>query len=196
MPTVLGVHLILVFVAIGQEGAAVAAAAPACTTFLNTDFNGHDLHAKHGLGNPGACCSLCKATQGCGFWTFMPGGGVCYMKTSDTGRRPSPRSGADTYTSGCKGTNCTAPPPPPPHPHPPGPQPPGPPPPHGGGECASEWDCSLGGVCSAGKCICDPQYTGSHCSVLQLRRAKLNNGMQVNGTHTWGENYCTARYYL
>ena len=45
MPTVLGVHLILVFVAIGQEGAAVAAAAPACTTFLNTDFNGHDLHA-------------------------------------------------------------------------------------------------------------------------------------------------------
>ena len=49
MPTVLGVHLILVFVAIGQEGAAVAAAAPACTTFLNTDFNGHDLHASMGL---------------------------------------------------------------------------------------------------------------------------------------------------
>ena len=37
-----------------------------------------------------------------------------------------------------------------------------------------------------GKCVCDPQYTGSHCAVLRLRRAKLDNGMQVNGTHTWG----------
>ena len=34
--------------------------------------------------------------------------------------------------------------------------------------------------------MCDPQYTGEQCGVMSLRRAKLDNGMQVNGTHTWG----------
>ena len=34
--------------------------------------------------------------------------------------------------------------------------------------------------------MCDPQYTGRECAVLRLRRAKLDNGMQANGTHTWG----------
>eukprot|EP01047_Picozoa_sp_COSAG01_P026977 COSAG01_NODE_1760_length_9301_cov_8.687242_6_plen_326_part_00 len=160
-----------------------------CKVFNNTDFNGHDLRGAHGVEGPGACCGLCQSTAGCGFWTFMPSGSVCYMKTSDAGRRPSP-AGHGTYTSGCKDMGCAPAPPAPPSPPSPPPPPPfvpgGPPPPHGGGQCASEWDCSLGGLCSTGRCRCDPQYTGSHCAVLRLRRAKLDNGMQVNGTHTWG----------
>ena len=66
------------------------------------------------------------------------------------------------------------------------PPPPLPPPPYGGGACADSWDCSLAGECVSGKCVCDPQYTGSLCAVLRLRRARLGNGMQANGTHTWG----------
>ena len=34
--------------------------------------------------------------------------------------------------------------------------------------------------------MCDAQYTGPLCGVVALRRAKPDNGMQVNGTHTWG----------
>jgi hypothetical protein len=157
-----------------------------CKVFNDTDFNGHDLKAAHGVAGPDACCGVCQSTAGCGFWTYMPGGNVCYMKTSDAGRRPSP-SGHGTYVSGCKDSSCAPAPPAPPAPPPPPPfAPGGPPPPHGGGTCASEWDCSLGGLCSAGKCVCDAQYTGEHCAVLRLRRAKLDNGMQMNGTHTWG----------
>eukprot|EP00662_Eupelagonemidae_sp_cell21_P021959 gene21959-47193_t len=74
--------------------------AGSCKVFANTDFAGHDL--KRGTtANPDACCSLCQANAGCGwlqYWTFMPPA-TCYMKTSDAGRRPSPRP--DVEYSGC-----------------------------------------------------------------------------------------------
>jgi hypothetical protein len=51
-------------------------------------------------------------------------------------------------------------------------------------------DCSLGGVCAAQKCECDPQFTGARCDILHLRgKTKLNNGIHENGAdanHTWG----------
>ena len=90
-------------------------------------------------------------------------------------------------TSGGKSPAPPAPGPRPrPSPPPPPPPPPSPPLPKGGGACATEWDCSLGGECTAGECVCDAQYTGPLCGVVALRRAKPDNGMQVNGTHTWG----------
>ena len=81
-----------------------ATAAPpssACKVFANIDFNGHDLHKAHGGGaaDPAGCCAACGAAKGCGFWTFMPPQ-TCYLKTSDQGRRPSPRAGKGAYTSG------------------------------------------------------------------------------------------------
>lgn len=59
-------------------------------------------------------------------------------------------------------------------------------PPHGGGVCASDWDCSLGGECTDKKCVCDPWFTGSNCTYLNLQRAKPDAGFQVPGFHSWG----------
>lgn len=59
---------------------------------------------------------------------------------------------------------------------------------HGGGNCTSDWDCSLGGECTNNRCVCDAQYTDAHCGVMRLRRAKMNNGVGPSSVaqHTWG----------
>lgn len=44
--------------------------------------------------------------------------------------------------------------------------------PWGGGGCSSDWDCSLGGECKTGKCVCDPWFTGLTCDLLNLQRPK------------------------
>ena len=79
-------------------------------------------------------------------------------------------------------------PPTPPAPTPAAPTPAPAPLPHGGGQCTSDWDCSLGGECERSTCRCDAQFTGAHCGVAHLRRTKINNGIQANSTaaHTWG----------
>lgn len=52
--------------------------------------------------------------------------------------------------------------------------------PQGGGACATDWDCSLGGVCNAQKCQCDPWFTGSSCNFLNLAPAvSQDQGLQV-----------------
>ena len=132
-------------------------AASSCTAPLaNTDFNGPD-----GPGKPcGAkatsaadCCAKCGATSGCKTWTYMPAASNCCFKTSAAGRRTEPG-----YVSGCVEVNgkCPVPipsaPAPPPAPRPPAPSPPPPP-------CQTDEDCSLNGVCSGGKCKCDPGWT-------------------------------------
>ena len=43
--------------------------------------------------------------------------------------------------------------------------------PHGGGACATAWDCSLGGVCAAQACVCDIWFTGATCAQLNLQPA-------------------------
>lgn len=70
-------------------------------------------------------------------------------------------------------------------PQPPAPSPPPPPAPpvvNGGGPCKTDWDCSLGGLCTAGACVCDPQYTGAQCGVMHLRRAKVSRLVAI----AWG----------
>jgi hypothetical protein len=59
-------------------------------------------------------------------------------------------------------------------------------PPHGGGPCQTDWNCSLGGECTAGKCVCDVWFTGSNCTYLNLQRAKPDAGLQVPNYHSWG----------
>jgi hypothetical protein len=68
-----------------------------------------------------------------------------------------------------------APPPPPPTPPtPPSPPPPPPPPP---GPCGSDLDCSLNGICTAGKCACDAPWIGTRCGVLEFAVASPAAGV-------------------
>ena len=60
--------------------------------------------------------------------------------------------------------------------------------PHGGASCTTDWDCCLGGICSTTNktCICDPWFTGSNCTYLNLAHAEENYGFQVPGYYSWG----------
>ncbi len=62
-------------------------------------------------------------------------------------------------------------------------------PPHGGGACATDWDCSLGGTCTEGKCACDAWFTGSNCTLLNLQPAKSGNGFDLSGLSTGGDSF-------
>lgn len=161
------------------------------------------------------CCTLCQTHPPCTHWTRMPGG-TCYLKTSAAGSRSFPG-----YTSGCANSTACAPPtpgPPPAPPNPPAPphtgsyicdvQ---------GGErgvciegpgnytnkscdgqcgtpfqgCASDWDCSLAGVCDTGTkvCRCDPWASGSDCSYLNFQPVDPAVLGYLDPTHSsWGGN--------
>jgi hypothetical protein len=60
--------------------------------------------------------------------------------------------------------------------------------PHGGGACASDWDCSLGGTCESSRCVCDAWWTGSSCALLNLQPAEslTSQGLQVPDYYSWG----------
>jgi hypothetical protein len=58
---------------------------------------------------------------------------------------------------------------------------------HGGGDCADDYDCSLGGTCTAGKCACDIWWTGAMCAQLNLVPADpAASGLAVPGYFSWG----------
>jgi hypothetical protein len=42
--------------------------------------------------------------------------------------------------------------------------------------CATDWDCSLGGECISGACVCDPWFTGVTCALLNLQAPEDNEG--------------------
>eukprot|EP00730_Choanoeca_flexa_P005422 TRINITY_DN11938_c6_g1_i12.p1 TRINITY_DN11938_c6_g1~~TRINITY_DN11938_c6_g1_i12.p1 ORF type:complete len:394 (+),score=50.30 TRINITY_DN11938_c6_g1_i12:2-1183(+) len=54
--------------------------------------------------------------------------------------------------------------------------------------CESVDDCSLGGDCVQGSCVCDSTWTGSKCSVLNLANGSLDNGCALcnSTTDSWG----------
>ena len=189
-------------VALLLAGVVVAAAAPvpACTDHVdpsgcraNSDIVGAEqpMHNLTLAAQITRCSQLCCARADCDAWAVREKYDASWAKNCNGGvdcclLKKTGWSMAGSIPGCTSGGKETAPPAPPPPAPPPTPGPPPPPLPHGGGSCTTEWDCSLGGECTGGKCVCDPQYTGSHCAVLHLRRAKLDNGMQVNGTHTWG----------
>ena len=60
--------------------------------------------------------------------------------------------------------------------------------PQGGAPCASAFDCSLGGECSAAAaCVCDAWWTGPRCDLLNLAPPVTeHDGLQVPGYFSWG----------
>ena len=97
----------------------------------------------------------------------------CYLKTSAAGRR--------AYNDSVSGTIGPLPPVPSP--------PPPPPPPAPSGMCTAAHDCSLGGLCVAGKCACDPAFTGPNCAALNLQLAPRTPLWDAPPrTSSWGGN--------
>ena len=62
--------------------------------------------------------------------------------------------------------------------------------PQGGGKCRSEEDCSLGGLCNDGLCVCDAWFTGPTCALLNLQAQESRNagtcGPHYDGYYSWG----------
>jgi hypothetical protein len=59
----------------------------------------------------------------------------------------------------------------------------------GGGACEDDWSCSLGGLCTGGKCVCDHWTTGPQCNLLNLAHLERNissYGLQMPEYHSWG----------
>ena len=129
--------------------AAASSVASTCKTFPNTDFVGNDLHEED-ANTPGECCDICSTTPGYGFYTFAPPA-TCSLKTSNSGSKPSPASGADAYTSGCRFMNCSAvPEPPTPAPGPSGQVC------HVGTVCAASYSSNGDGCCPYTDAVCCP----------------------------------------
>jgi hypothetical protein len=73
--------------------------------------------------------------------------------------------------------------------------------PHGGGACATDWDCSLGGTCSEQLCVCDLWWTGESCAQLNLQPADPQAcGLVAPGYLSWGghplRDAATGTYHL
>jgi hypothetical protein len=153
------------------------------------------------------CCD--NAAHACAAWTFvswdpynLPGGDncthkgpCCYLKSAAS--KPYRCPNCTSWSK--RGPLPPLRPAPPPAPAPSGPPAPHPLPhplPNGGGPCASVEDCTLGGVCQGGKCLCDPTWTGAQCAQLHLLPARVGSGYPddpVNSSHlptdstfTWG----------
>ena len=52
--------------------------------------------------------------------------------------------------------------------------------------CASDEDCSLLGVCHAGKCACDSGWVGEDCGVADLLPLRPNTGYSNDSAASWG----------
>jgi hypothetical protein len=52
--------------------------------------------------------------------------------------------------------------------------------------CQSEMDCSLGGVCVNGKCLCDKTWKGPTCTALNLLPANRSEGLHQATYASWG----------
>lgn len=62
--------------------------------------------------------------------------------------------------------------------------------PHGGGTCETDWDCSLGGECTNGSCVCDIWFTGTDCHYLNLQAPESTEvgtcGTNFDSYYSWG----------
>ena len=60
--------------------------------------------------------------------------------------------------------------------------------------CTTDAECSYNGVCSAGACVCFPQWGGAHCAALRLVPTRRDAGLQLanasaawaHGVSSWG----------
>jgi hypothetical protein len=44
--------------------------------------------------------------------------------------------------------------------------------------CQNDYDCSLAGTCTNGKCVCQPWVTGDDCAALNLKPLKTKADLQ------------------
>merc|ERR1719174_2492712 len=57
------------------------------------------------------------------------------------------------------------------------------------GNCSSDIDCQLNGICTKGACSCDRPWTGDHCGLLEFREVTMPQGYGMTPNHTtWGGN--------
>merc|ERR1712137_469036 len=55
--------------------------------------------------------------------------------------------------------------------------------------CASDWDCSLAGICNQGTCECDAWAWGHDCSYINLQPVNKHRVGYVDpNTSSWGGN--------
>eukprot|EP00755_Sulcionema_specki_P036574 Sspe_Gene.107207::Locus_85303_Transcript_2_3_Confidence_0.625_Length_1615::g.107207::m.107207 len=54
------------------------------------------------------------------------------------------------------------------------------------GECLTDTDCSLNGVCEGGKCRCDAAWQGQYCETLALLPTHPQWGYNASGEGSWG----------
>ena len=54
------------------------------------------------------------------------------------------------------------------------------------GGCNNVMDCSLGGQCIDGGCVCDPTWNGDYCDILNLLPAKNYKAYYQENESSWG----------
>lgn len=52
--------------------------------------------------------------------------------------------------------------------------------------CSTEFDCSLGGECVDSKCVCNPEWTGLDCGMLNLLPASNYKAFYRSNESSWG----------
>jgi hypothetical protein len=69
--------------------------------------------------------------------------------------------------------------------------------PQGGGPCETEDECSLGGLCTSGVCVCDAWFTGPSCALLNLQAPVDSTGGSCGPTfesyYSWGGRALTPQ---
>eukprot|EP00730_Choanoeca_flexa_P003750 TRINITY_DN11492_c6_g1_i7.p1 TRINITY_DN11492_c6_g1~~TRINITY_DN11492_c6_g1_i7.p1 ORF type:complete len:381 (+),score=61.27 TRINITY_DN11492_c6_g1_i7:147-1289(+) len=58
--------------------------------------------------------------------------------------------------------------------------------------CSNDRDCSFGGRCQAGACLCNPGYTGVNCSQLDNQTIPIESGFRMADYHVWGSQVIKA----
>ena len=54
------------------------------------DIGGTGRYGSSKVENQEACARLSLSTDGASFWTYHPGESLCFVKTSNSGRKPNP----------------------------------------------------------------------------------------------------------
>jgi hypothetical protein len=57
--------------------------------------------------------------------------------------------------------------------------------PKGGAPCLTDMDCTLGGGCEAGRCVCDAAFTGANCTYFDMLPTP-GAAYNLSGSSSWG----------
>jgi hypothetical protein len=157
-------------------------------THRGVSFEGNNVQHSP-LSTAPECAAACCNTTRCSAYTHTShypwpvssgsqncttGAPCCFLKSSVGKSEP-----LDNCTSGVV-SHGSLPPPPPPPPN---------------GTCTSARECSYGGECVSGRCVCDATWTGPTCERLHLLPARRGSGypslpatgaLPTTSTFTWG----------